>query len=696
MRNVTPCIFTPLPLQAGALPRFFTLCCVGIINNQSTRSVPRYLMIQSNTPLRQILCFMVMSLLCATNAAAAAERRVALVIGNAVYQGEKTLTNPGNDAADVAALLSRMGFNAGKVKPQINLGRKAMNAAVHDFMNLAEGADLAVVYYSGHGMQTGGESFLIPTDAQIQSERDVRSDGIRLGELMDDLEGRRIRHTLILLDSCRDNPFRTRTKSGTKGLAPPKEMNGAYLVAYATADGRTADDGTGRNGTYTAELLRHLGKPGASLRDAVEDTQLAVEESTKGQQRPKIYGDSAKFRHVFLAGGPGVQVASIRAEALQQPVQPLPGRLEKPAIPSTENREKIMATVNDRAVPLARAEALEKQIVRSGKSVSSEMKTQIRDEVIAREVFIQEAQKMGLDTTEDFKTQMELANQTILIRDLFAQLEKKNPTQDQAQKDKKIADYQQLLRSNATVTDASQGPNLAVVNGKAVPMGRLAALEQQMVRSGKTVTSEMKKQIKDEVIAREIFIQEARKLGLDTTEDFKTQTELARQTLLIREVFASYQKSNVVSDLELRAEYDRFVVSNRKEYRSRHILVEKEEEANAVIAKLGKGSRFEDIAKMESKDPGSGANGGDLGWAPSSSYVEQFANALMQLTKGKMTETPVKTQFGYHIIRLDDVRDVELPALESLRAKITEQLQKQKLAKFQEELRAKAKVVLLD
>jgi formylglycine-generating enzyme required for sulfatase activity len=179
-------------------------------------------------------------------------------------------------------------------------------------------------------MQTGGESFLIPTDAQIQSERDVRSDGIRLGELMEDLEGRRIRHTLILLDACRDNPFRTRTKSGTKGLAPPREMNGAYLVAYATADGKTADDGIGRNGTYTAELLRHLGKPGASLRDVVDDTQLAVEESSKGKQRPKIYGDAAKFRNGYLAGSPGVQMASIRPEPVAQQVQ-LPAPVQPPA-----------------------------------------------------------------------------------------------------------------------------------------------------------------------------------------------------------------------------------------------------------------------------------------------------------------------------------------------------------------------------
>lgn len=642
--------------------------------------------------LRPALYLLIVLFGWAANPALAAERRVALVIGNAVYQGEKTLTNPGNDATDVATLLSRMGFNAGRVKPQLNLGRKAMNAAVQDFMSQAEGADLAVVYYSGHGMQTGGESFLIPTDAQIQSERDVRSDGIRLGELMEDLEGRRIRHTLILLDACRDNPFRTRTKSGTKGLAPPKEMNGAYLVAYATADGKTADDGTGRNGTYTAELLRHLGKPGASLRDVVDDTQLAVEESSKGQQRPKIYGDSAKFRNVYLAGGASVQVASIRPE----PVQP-PGNSGKPVNSLTAKQEKLLAYVNDMAVPLTRAEALEQQMVRSGKVVTSETKVQIKDEVIAREIFNQEAQKMSLHTTDDFKTMMDLASQTILIRDLFAQFEKSIPAQDKAAKDKKIAEYQQLLHSNAKVTNEARQSNVAEVNGKAVPITRLAALEQQMVRSGKSITPELKGAIKDEVIAREIFIQEARKMGLDTTEDFKTQMELARQTILIRDLFANYQKSNAVSDAEVRAEYDRFAAANSgKEYKARHILVDKEDEAKDIIAKLRRGARFEDIAKKESKDPGSAAKGGDLDWAQASAYVPEFAAALSVMTKGKLTDEPVKSQFGYHVIRLDDVRGAQLQALDSLRPQITEQVQKQKMAKFQEDLRAKAKVVRMD
>jgi peptidyl-prolyl cis-trans isomerase C len=235
--------------------------------------------------------------------------------------------------------------------------------------------------------------------------------------------------------------------------------------------------------------------------------------------------------------------------------------------------------------------------------------------------------------------------------------------------------------------------NVAVVNGKAVPKSRVDALSAQIAKSGRPVSVEMMGQLKDEVIAREVFMQEAQKRGLDATEDFKNQMELARQTLLIRELFADYQKANPVSDADIKAEYDKFVEANGgKEYRARHILVEKEEEAKAIIANLKKGQKFEDMAKKQSKDPGSGANGGDLDWANAGSYVPEFSGALVKLNKGQTTQEPVKSQFGYHVIRLDDVRQAQLPKLDEVKPQIAQQLQQQKLAKFQEELRGKAKV----
>ena len=235
--------------------------------------------------------------------------------------------------------------------------------------------------------------------------------------------------------------------------------------------------------------------------------------------------------------------------------------------------------------------------------------------------------------------------------------------------------------------------NIAVVNGKPVPTSRVEALKQQVERSGRPVTPEMMGQIKEELIAREVFIQEARKRGLDASEDYKNQLELARQSILIRELFADFQKKNPVTDAEVKAEYDKFVAANGgKEYRARHILVEKEDEALALIAQIKKGGSFEDLAKKASKDPGSGANGGDLDWANAGSYVAEFSAAMTKLDKGQMTETPVKTQFGFHIIRVDDVRDTKLPALEEVKPQVSQQLQQQKIAKYQESLRAKAKI----
>ncbi len=240
---------------------------------------------------------------------------------------------------------------------------------------------------------------------------------------------------------------------------------------------------------------------------------------------------------------------------------------------------------------------------------------------------------------------------------------------------------------------AAWAQNVAIVNGKAVPKARVEALMEQVKRSGRQVTPEMEGQIKDEVIAREIFMQEAQSRGLDATDDFRSQVELARQSILIRELFGDYQKKNPVTDDQVKAEYDRFAAANSgKEYKARHILVEKEDQAKAIIAQLKKGGKFDEIAKKSSKDPGSGANGGNLDWANPSSYVKEFSEALVALTKGKMTEAPVKTQFGYHIIRLDDVRDAKLPAFDEVKPQISQQLLQQKMAKFQEELRAKAKI----
>ena len=235
--------------------------------------------------------------------------------------------------------------------------------------------------------------------------------------------------------------------------------------------------------------------------------------------------------------------------------------------------------------------------------------------------------------------------------------------------------------------------NVAIVNGKPVPKARVDVLAAQLTKAGRQISPDVQGQLTKEVIAREVFMQEAQKRGLEGSDDFKAQMELARQTLLIRELFADYQKNNPVTDAEIKAEYDKFVAANGgKEYRARHILVEKEDEAKAIVASLKKGGKFEEIAKKQSKDPGSGANGGDLDWANAASYVPEFSGALVKLKKGQTTDAPVKSQYGWHVIRLDDVREAQLPKLDEVKPQIAQQLQQQKLVKFQEDLHGKAKI----
>lgn len=244
-----------------------------------------------------------------------------------------------------------------------------------------------------------------------------------------------------------------------------------------------------------------------------------------------------------------------------------------------------------------------------------------------------------------------------------------------------------------TVALSASAQNLAIVNGKPVPLARVATLKQQIERSGRQVPAEMEEQIKEEIIAREIFMQEAAKRGLDSSAEFKQQMQLARETILIRELFSDYQKNNPVTDAEIKAEYDKFVAANAgKEYRASHILVESEDRAKAIIGEIKAGKKFEDIAKQESKDPGSGAQGGDLGWSSPANYVPEFTEAMIKLGKGEMSDAPVKSQFGWHIIRVNELRDAELPSMDDVKPQIAEQLGQQKMVQFQEDLRAKAKV----
>jgi peptidyl-prolyl cis-trans isomerase C len=239
--------------------------------------------------------------------------------------------------------------------------------------------------------------------------------------------------------------------------------------------------------------------------------------------------------------------------------------------------------------------------------------------------------------------------------------------------------------------------NIAIVNGTAIPKSKLEYILSSQANKAKAQGQQLppnySDSLKSQLIDLEIYTQEATKRGLAASDEYKLQVELARQTALANALFEDFKNKNTASDAEIKAEYDKFVRENGgKEYKARHILVEKEETAKALIAQLKKGAKFDALAKKESKDSGSGANGGDLDWASAGSYVKEFSDAMVKLEKGKMTDTPVKSQFGFHIIRLDDVREAKLPTMDEVKPQIKQQLEQQKMAKFQEELRKSAKV----
>jgi peptidyl-prolyl cis-trans isomerase C len=239
---------------------------------------------------------------------------------------------------------------------------------------------------------------------------------------------------------------------------------------------------------------------------------------------------------------------------------------------------------------------------------------------------------------------------------------------------------------------ASLAQNVAVVNGKAVPKSRVDLLLNQAVRGGQPRTPELEQRAREEVVLREIFAQEAEKKGIPASADYRAQMELVRQTVLIRELFEDFKKKNPVTEAEERAEYEKFKAqASGTEYRARHILVENEDEAKKLIVQIKGGAKFEDLAKKNSKDSGSGEHGGDLDFAKPDAYVPEFSKAMTALKKGEMTETPVKTQFGYHIIRLDDVREAQFPDFNAVKPQIEQRLAQVKLQKYQEDLRKAAK-----
>lgn len=233
----------------------------------------------------------------------------------------------------------------------------------------------------------------------------------------------------------------------------------------------------------------------------------------------------------------------------------------------------------------------------------------------------------------------------------------------------------------------------AMVNGVSIPQSRVDMRVKIATSQGQPDTPELRKAIRDDLVSMEVLAQEAKKKGLDKDPEVVQQTELADQSVLVSAFVQDYAKNHQISDDQLRQEYDKLKVNlGSKEYKARHILVDSEDEAKAIIKQLGKKGNFDKIAKEKSKDAGSADKGGELDWAVPSNFVPPFANAMLSLKKGAYTREPVKSQYGWHVIKLDNVRDLKMPSFEELKPQIQQRLQQQSIQEYVADLRSKAKI----
>ena len=243
-------------------------------------------------------------------------------------------------------------------------------------------------------------------------------------------------------------------------------------------------------------------------------------------------------------------------------------------------------------------------------------------------------------------------------------------------------------------TAAKKAPGAKlVVNGVTIPQSRIDAMNKELNAQGQPDNAERQQAVRDELVNREILAQAAAKRGLDKNADIQAQMDMARQAVLVRALFENEVKTNPITDADLQKQYEQFKGSmGTNEYKVAHILVDKEDDAKQIIDSLNKGGDFAKIAKERSKDPGSKDNGGDLDWGPSARYVKPFADAVTTQQKGKISAAPVKTDFGFHVIRVDDVRPLKVPEFSEVKEQFRQRAQQQQIQKMVMDLRQKAKV----
>jgi peptidyl-prolyl cis-trans isomerase C len=234
---------------------------------------------------------------------------------------------------------------------------------------------------------------------------------------------------------------------------------------------------------------------------------------------------------------------------------------------------------------------------------------------------------------------------------------------------------------------------VAIVNGVAVPRSRLELMMRQQAARGGQDNDQMRTLMREELINRELISQEASRAGISKNAEVASQIDLVRQEIVISAYIRDWVGKHPVTDADIQKEYDRSrTQAGDKEYHARHILVETEEQAKGMIAELKKGGKFDELATKNSKDGGTAQRGGDLDWNVPGAFDRTFSDAMVKLEKGKYTEAPVQTRFGFHVIQLDDVRPVKFPSLADVRPRLQQQLVQARIEELVKGLRAKAKI----
>lgn len=235
---------------------------------------------------------------------------------------------------------------------------------------------------------------------------------------------------------------------------------------------------------------------------------------------------------------------------------------------------------------------------------------------------------------------------------------------------------------------------VATVNGKPIKQSIYDYIVKDATARGQKVDDNVREIIINKLVSSELVYQEAQRTGLDKQADFLAKEELARRELLVNAFLQEYVKKNPISEADTKAAYEQYKKElGEKEYSARHILVSTEAEAKDLIAQLGKGGDFAKLAKEKSKDPGSKEKGGDLGWFSLGGMVKPFSDAVARLQKGGVSTEPVQTQFGWHVIKLEDTRSTQAPAYDKVKDGLQKQLQQRQLEKLLTDLRTKAKIV---